>query len=58
VAPWDLLVRLDILSKSLGEWKLFTSFFSVVVGLLNIIKLEVFIPVAHSGFVGIFRASL
>lgn len=58
MGPWDLLVRLNILSKSLGEWKLFATFFAVVVGLLNVIKFEVFVPVTHSGFVRVFWASL
>ena len=58
VSPWDLLVGLDVLAQGLRKWKLFTPFFSVVVTLLDIIQLEVFVPVTHAGFVGVFWSSL
>ena len=58
VGPWHLSITLLILAQSLREWQLITGLLGIVVGSLDMIKLHIFVPVADSGFVGVFWTTL
>ena len=57
-SPGHLSIRVLVLGKSLTEWKGILSFLSVIVGLLDTLKLVIFVPIANSSFVRILWAAL
>ena len=56
--PWNLLITLLICSNRGREWKSSTTLFTIVVGLLDLVKGEILIPISNLSFVVILWPTL